>query len=534
MPGPGTTEWAGTVRVDMVTFRPRRVSILVAAVILAVTAVLTVLTWQTNARSERQLLNRQLAQVGTLLTSQASVIQVQLADIGQVAVNTNANPAAFARFADKQLTQTGQSLSLWRITDGTAERLAAQGVEPLLPSGGPASLAALQPTGELVILGVLPGDPDRIAYALMPGEPNTDLVVYAESPLPAGRRLPVTPESPLAGLDIALYLGETTQPDALLESTAALPIRGDTRTRTVPFGNAQVTVVGASPTSLTGPLSAGMPWIVLGAGCVLALAGAAMVETISRRRVLAEGLAAENAELYRQQRGIAGTLQRAMLPVVPDLDRVQVAARYVAGVDELDVGGDWYDVIEHRPGCIVFVVGDVSGRGLPAATTMAALRFAVRAYLAEGHGIEAVLARLRRLLDVSTDHQFATVLLGELDVSAGRLRLVCAGHFPPLLLTGGRARFLDCPVAPPVGVSAPSASPAAEIDVSGPGTLLAFSDGLVERRGEVLDTGLERLCTAAAADGSRELPGMLDGLLATLTGGGAEDDTVLLGLRWTS
>ena len=518
----------------MASFRPRRVSIAVAALVLAITAVLTVLTWQTNARSERRLLDRQLAQVGSLLTNQASVIQVQLADIGLVAVNTNANPAAFARFADRELTETGQSLSLWRVTDGAVQQLAVAGVPPLLPAGGPEALAALEPTAELVILGVLPGDPDRLAYALMPGEPNTDLVVYAESPLPAGRRLPATPDSPLLGLDIALYLGDTTDADALLESTVALPIRGDTQTREVPFGNATVTVVGASPTHLTGPLSSRLPWIVLGAGVVLAVAGAGMVDTLSRRRVVAEGLARENADLYRQQRGIAGTLQRAMLPVVPSLDRVQADARYVAGVDELDVGGDWFDVIEHRPGCIVFVVGDVSGRGLPAATTMAALRFAVRAYVAEGHGVEAVLAHLRRLLDVDTDHQFATVLLGELDVDAGRLRLVCAGHFPPLLLAGGRARFLDCPVTPPVGVSAGPPPPATVFDLSGPGTLLAFSDGLVERRGEVVDDGVERLRAATAEAGSRELPELLDHLLATLTGSGAQDDTVLLGLRWTS
>src|SRR3954453_2340738 len=106
----------------MSSFRLRRVSVAVAALVLAVTVVLTVLTWQTNARSERRLLDRQLAQVGTLLTSQASVLQVELADIAQVAVNTNANPAAFARFAGQQLTQTGQSLSLWRVTDGTAQQ----------------------------------------------------------------------------------------------------------------------------------------------------------------------------------------------------------------------------------------------------------------------------------------------------------------------------------------------------------------------------------------------------------------------------
>jgi serine phosphatase RsbU (regulator of sigma subunit) len=165
---------------------------------------------------------------------------------------------------------------------------------------------------------------------------------------------------------------------------------------------------------------------------------------------------------------------------------------------------------------------------------MAALRFAVRAYLSEGHGIETVLCHLRQLLDVNTDHQFATVLLGELDVAAGRLRVVSAGHFPPLLRADGRVRFLDCPVEPPVGVTAPPPPPATTIDVTGSATLLAFSDGLIERRGEVVDVGLERLRAASVDAGSRALPDLLDDLLAGLAVDGGEDDTVLLGMQWTS
>src|SRR3954451_603937 len=405
----------------MFTTAPRRAGVIVAALVLAVTVVLTVLSWQVHARSEGRLLDRQLAQVGTLLTNQAAVLQVQLADIGQVAVNTGANPAAFARFAGKQLTETGQSLSLWRLTNGAAEQLAVEGVAPRLPADGAASLAGQQPTGQLIILGILPGEPNRLPYALMPADPNTDLLVYAESPLPPRRRLPVTANSPLQGLDVALYRGRTTEPGQLLEATAPTPIGGDSRTSTVDFGNATVTVVGASPTPLTGALSAVLPWIVLCVGCLLAVGGAAAMQFVSGRRALAERLAAENDRLYREQRGIARTLQQALLPDVPDLDGIDVAARYVAGVDALEVGGDWYDVIPRAPGCCVFVVGDVSGSGLRAATTMAGLRFAVRAYVSEGHDIEAVLGHLRGLLDVEVDHQFATVLLGELDATVGRL-----------------------------------------------------------------------------------------------------------------
>jgi hypothetical protein len=512
---------------------PRRTTVAVGVLILAIVGALSALTWRVTDRSEDQLLDRQLAQVGTLLTSQAGVLRVQLADMGQVAVATNGNPAAFARFADEELEQTGQSLSLWRIGDGNAERVASQGVEPLLPPGGADAIAALQPTGELVMLGVIPGTPNRLAYAVMPADDNTEFVVYAESPLPPEGRMPATEGSPVQGLDLALYLGKSTDEAHLLQSTADAPIRGEPQTTTVPFGTTEVTIVGASRSPLTGELAAALPWILLGAGGVLAVAGAATLEYVSRRRADAERLAGENERLYREQRGIAGTLQHALLPAVADLDGVQVAARYVAGVDDLDVGGDWYDVIARSPGCLVFVVGDVSGRGLPAATTMAALRFGVRAYLSEGHDISGVLEHLRGLLDVAVDHQFATVLLGELDTDSGRLRLLSAGHFAPLLISGGQARLLDCPPGPPVGVDAAPGPAPITVTLSGPSTLLAFTDGLVERPGEVLDDGLERLATVAGGMVGRPLSQLVDDVLAALTADAAKDDTVLLGMRWT-
>jgi serine phosphatase RsbU (regulator of sigma subunit) len=366
----------------------------------------------------------------------------------------------------------------------------------------------------------------------MPAEGDGDLLVYAESPLPPDRRLSVPEGSPLSGLDLALYLGEAVDPEQLLQATEHAPGDDVSEMTTVPFGDTSLTIVGASQAPLSGALSAVLPWIVLGVGVVLALAGGTTVEFVSRRRALAERLAAENERLYRQQRGIAGTLQHALLPVVPQMAGLDVAARYVAGVDELEVGGDWYDVISRGPGCCVFVVGDISGRGLPAATTMAALRFAVRAYVAEGHDIETVLARLRDLLDIEADHQFATVLLGELDVTSGRLRLVSAGHFAPVLVTDGNATMLECPVEPPVGVGGARAVPATVVPVGKAATLLAFTDGAVEHREETIDTGLERLRAAAAATGSRPLEGMLDDVLAELSSDGNKDDTVLLGLRW--
>lgn len=515
----------------MPRLRLRPLTIVVALLLLGITAVLTVLTWQADARSERTLLDRQLAQVGSLLANQAAVDRTVLADIGQAAVNTNGNPSTFARWAARELQETHQSLSLWRVADGHAQRLANQGEDPLIGDG--AALVGLPADGQLKVMGIRKGKTDRITYALAPVD-GGGLVVYAEAPLAKDRRIPAQHDSPLAGLDVALYLGKTAAPDRLLQSTAPTPIRGAARTTSVPFGNTTITVVGASPTHLTGTLAAALPWLVLGVGCALAIGGAAVFEVLSRRRLVAEGLAIENDRLYREQRGIAGTLQSALLPVVPALDDVEVAARYVAGVDQLDVGGDWYDVIPQGRDCVVFVVGDVSGRGLPAATTMASLRFAVRAYLAEGTDIEAVLTKLRALLDVDVDHQFATLLLGELDLGSGSLRLISAGHFGPLLLQDGKAELLDVPADPPVGVTAPPRARVITVPVTGEATLVAFTDGAVERRGEVVDVGLERLRAAATDLAERPLDEMLDDLLASLTGESSTDDTVLLGMRWTS
>ncbi|MGY1644297.1 PP2C family protein-serine/threonine phosphatase [Geodermatophilus sp. SYSU D00703] len=521
----------------MVRSTPRRVAAVVAVVVLAVAAVLAVLAGQVNARAEADSLQRQVAQAGTVLTTQIAVLTTQLADAGQVATATGANPGAFQRFAAARISgDTGMSLSLWRTGNGgQAEQLTVQGPHPAGPDGEgfAAFLTGVPDDGRLAVTGILPGEPARLGYALRPVGDTAGLVVYAEAPLPPDRRVQVAPDEAFGALEFAVYLGRRVATDQLLYSTVAVPIGGFTARATVPFGDTTITVVGASPTSLTGDLSSALPWIVLGVGLALAVGAATTAATMSRRRAEAERLAADNERLYRQQRSIAGTLQHALLPEVPPVDGIEVAARYVAGVDELEVGGDWYDVLARGPGRCVFVVGDISGRGLPAATTMAELRFAVRAYLTQGDDIDAVLAKLRGLLDVAVDHRFATVLLGELDATTGRLRVVCAGHFPPVLVTDGRARSLEVPVAPPIGVDDAAPPPVAEFRVPADGTLLAFTDGLVERRGEVIDTGLDRLraAGAAAVDG-QPLPQTLDALMRALTVDGGRDDTVLLGMRW--
>jgi serine phosphatase RsbU (regulator of sigma subunit) len=162
---------------------------------------------------------------------------------------------------------------------------------------------------------------------------------------------------------------------------------------------------------------------------------------------------------------------------------------------------------------------------------MASLRYATRAYVAQGDGPATVPAKLGRLLDFDSEHQFATVMAGAIEGAGRRLTLASAGHFPPLLVAGDGARFLDVPVNAPVGVDGNEPWQEACFTVPDGATLIGFTDGLVERRGEHLDESLERLRRAAqGAAGSIE--GVLDHLTSQLIPDGGADDVVILGLRW--
>lgn len=512
---------------------PRPFSIFVTAIVLALVLVLAWLAATANAHSNERLLQQQVDQAATLLRTQLAVLQTQMSDAGQVADATAGRTQPFLLFAAQAAQAPGTSFSLWHVAGGRAQLLAVQGPQPVVPGNVSPStyFSALRPTGQISIAGIVEGPRPSLAYALMPAQETRGLVVYAQVPLT--RRVTVPPGNPFSGVDLAVYLGPAQSADQLVQATAPVPIRGRTALTRVPFGGTTFTLVAAAPAGLTGGLSADLPWIVLAAGGLMAILSGVTVEMLSRRRAVAERLAAVNQRLYQEQRSIAGTLQHALLPEVPQLANMQAGARYVAGADDLEVGGDWYDVIPGPAGRCVFVVGDISGQGLSAATTMAELRFAVRAYLAQGDDLVTVLTKLRGLLDIETGHQFATVLLGEVDPQAGRIRVVSAGHFWPLVISGGHTAFLEGPVTPPIGVPADTAPVVLEAQVRGPATLLAFTDGAMERRGEDLDTGLERLRATASRAAALSLPEVLDGLMQMATDGG-RDDTVILGLRWTS
>lgn len=233
---------------------------------------------------------------------------------------------------------------------------------------------------------------------------------------------------------------------------------------------------------------------------------------------------------------MADVLVKASLPArIPTIAGFELAALYVPVSDAAEVGGDWYDALELRGGRVAFVVGDVVGHGLSAATAMSQLRNGLRAFLSEGHGPARALALLNHLAQVSGTGELATVLVAILDPADGTVRTASAGAIPPLLV---RAHGPDddgaAPTGPLVGAFA-DADYQEHLWVLGPGDLfLAFTDGVVERRDRDIDDG-----RAWLADHARTRPtGPPDSFCQLLiddlrTDGAGEDDICLLALERT-
>jgi serine phosphatase RsbU (regulator of sigma subunit) len=194
------------------------------------------------------------------------------------------------------------------------------------------------------------------------------------------------------------------------------------------------------------------------------------------------------------------------------------------------VGGDWYEVIALAEDRVLVVVGDVSGRGLEASAAMAALRFATRGFALEGHEPAAILARLRNLVDVERDGHFATILIALISIVDRKITFANAGHPRPVLRDDRGTRIIETVAGPPVGVA--SAKPYASVtcDVGNGATLVAFTDGLFERRGELVDVGMERVRAAVAAE-DLSLDELLSGLMRDVATR-ADDDTAIVGIRW--
>ena len=242
--------------------------------------------------------------------------------------------------------------------------------------------------------------------------------------------------------------------------------------------------------------------------------------------------AIDHARVFERERGIAEALQRALLPAkLPELDGLSAAVRYVPASDDVEIGGDWYDVIPLSGGSVGVVLGDVTGHGLEAAILMAQLRHGLRAYAVEELEPATVAERLDTLIHTPDLERLATLVYAVIGADLS-LRYVNAGHLPPLVVSAdGSSRFLTEPGGLPIGTK--TGNPyVTEHDQLEPGdVLILYSDGLVERRGELIDDGMERLRATAVA-GPSSPPLLADHILrALLPDSGGDDDIALLTIR---
>ncbi|MGW0337798.1 PP2C family protein-serine/threonine phosphatase [Streptomyces sp. NPDC003011] len=243
--------------------------------------------------------------------------------------------------------------------------------------------------------------------------------------------------------------------------------------------------------------------------------------------------AIDNARRFEHNRDIAETLQRALLTDLPAKPDLSLAARYLPATHGLNIGGDWYDAFRQPDGSLITVIGDVTGHGLHAAVMMSQLRTALRAYAVDGGSPGQLLTRLHMFLHHLQPDLYATAVIARFRPGDPTLTWAAAGHPPPVLRTpDGRVHTLDAKPGAMLGIPLRQQIEDHFAPLVPGSTLALYTDGLVERRAQGIDPGIERLADALGGFGSAELEadleGVADRILTPLLSDSERDDDVCL------
>ncbi|WP_433285873.1 SpoIIE family protein phosphatase [Micromonospora sp. CA-244673] len=243
--------------------------------------------------------------------------------------------------------------------------------------------------------------------------------------------------------------------------------------------------------------------------------------------------AVDNSRLYGEQRHVAEVLQHSMLPTLPVVPGVELAARYQPAADRVEVGGDWYDAFVQPDGDLVAAIGDVAGHDIEAAATMGQLRNLVRG---DAYGrddpVDELMTHLDRAIQGLPVPTVASAVLARVRPTAAGLWVSwCnAGHPPPLLVhADGAVQVLDGVRGPLLGLAHPPRRGRRELTLAPGDTLLLHTDGLTERRDRPIDEGEAELIGQLAGAATLPLATLCDRLLAAAPR--REDDVALLALR---
>ncbi|MFY1649618.1 SpoIIE family protein phosphatase [Solwaraspora sp. WMMB762] len=407
-------------------------------------------------------------------------------------------------------TITHRLQSLSELTSALAGTLTLDDVARVALRYGLASLDVDQ-----VALGIDDGGGWRVVRRV-----RGELLDEADERLPpVWRRIPrdaPTPLATVAGTGVPRFAGEgrplaryaTDRHDELVTALAALPLRAGSLRGGITFGYREPHSWAPAERALL----------------------SAVAELVTQ--------AAERARRFETQHGTAQLLQRSMLPEqLPDLPLLRLAARYDPGVDGNSAGGDFYDAFRLPDGGLAVVLGDVVGHDVRAAALMGQVRAALRGLALADPEPTAVLNGLDRLVhslgaESRNEELFVTVLYGMLDPATGGLTVASAGHPAPLIRrwssTTASAEFVPVPPGPPLGLAGPRRPTRVELR---PGdTLLMFSDGVVERRGQDLGIGMSALA-AAVAETSTSDPRNLCAVASAAVPGTTDDDVAVLAVE---
>ncbi|MDQ6780808.1 MAG: SpoIIE family protein phosphatase [Candidatus Eremiobacteraeota bacterium] len=239
------------------------------------------------------------------------------------------------------------------------------------------------------------------------------------------------------------------------------------------------------------------------------------------------GAAIENAQLYERQHHVASTLQQAFLPAdFPHVPGVRFDAVYASGHDETEIGGDWYDAMELPDGRLFFSVGDVAGRGLPAAVTMGKTRQSLRSFALAHQDVLAVVAAANESLRLEDAHAMVTMVVGIIDRGAQTLAYALAGHPRPFM------RMQDGTIVElqgegvPLGVRSPYKGSLHTVPFPLGATLVCYTDGLTENTRDLFEG--ERRLRAAMGGAAMAAERPAQALLRSVISGAQHDDVAVL------
>ncbi|MEU2391795.1 SpoIIE family protein phosphatase [Streptomyces sp. NPDC007369] len=332
---------------------------------------------------------------------------------------------------------------------------------------------------------------------------------------------PDEPPVPLRALGDRLHQEDTGRLDELLASLADRHTGGQALVRVYrPDGGVRHVRISAEP--------------VLAGSTLVGITGVYQDVSAQHHTELAlnatfDRLSAAQADaLVRNQ--VVLRLQQTIVPETSALQAaagLEVAARYRPAAVEYRVGGDWYDVFQLPGGRVLVTVGDIAGHGIGAATAMVTLRGALHGLAFTGGTPGRLMGWLNDVASGTPDQPTATAVCALFDPSDRTLHWAGAGHPPPLLLRGGRARFLEGPPNVLLGALPGAAYEETTSGLRAGDTLMLYTDGLVERRHTGLDESLAALREAAERLGSGTLEEQADLLLASVSGD-TDDDTCLV------